>query len=286
MKIRFGKKTWKFISNFSKFNLSTIKVYMKTHHNIDLLIKDFNDKLLKVQSIVPQDVISEDLLKQSKETGIPNENYEGELYFLDAQLEEIQNNIRKERTTLLVSLCLNNKSKFIKFLENTNGVTYGLIKEALKALHDKLGNFTDYWTGCPEIDEFSFRKPWHVFKTKYMIHSMEKTTLLRDNLANYQIKAAFSYQDKLINEKSWDDICMFVSIITRPKKQEFEFSFNSSAFINSKELVGLDHSDRLKYYTEKLQESWERRSKYFNKLPLNIAIGILKSYWKKKTNLN
>ena len=61
-----------------------------------------------------------------------------------------------------------------------------------------------------------------------------------------------------------------------------EFSFSQKAFVKSQKLKGMNYSERLDYYMEQLDKQVEDQSKIFENLPLNIAIGIIKTYWQKK----
>ena len=285
MKIQFGTKTWDFISSFSDFNLSNVKEYMRSQSAVDDILKKQNDILIEMGTLIPEGVNTQQDIELAILEGRMAENYEGQIYVLESDMDELQEQLRVKRTELLTSLCKGNKKKFVHFCENTKGVDYGLIREAVKAILNKLGHFSDYWRDCPMVSSFKIRKPWSIFRTTYKLHDMDRNTLIRDHLANQQLKLAFSYEEELVKEEAWDNISLFVATITRPLFQEFEFSFSKNSFINSKAVVSIKHADRLEYYMEKLEKSWKKRSVIFEKLPLAVAIGIIKYYWQKKKEL-
>jgi len=56
MKIKIGKKTWRFVDSFADFNAETIAVYMSIHNELDRLLDEANAVLEKAEALIPSDI--------------------------------------------------------------------------------------------------------------------------------------------------------------------------------------------------------------------------------------
>ena len=282
MKIKIGKKTWRFVDSFADFNAETIAVYMSIHNELDRLLDEANSVLEKAEALIPSDIETKEDEEIALLQGRIGPDYEKKVLLLDAELDDLQNQIRNKRTDLLVSFCTVNKDSFAEYCLNTVGFSNSLIVEALNHIFDKIGNFGDYWDKCPPVESFAVRASMLPFSVNYKIHDFENTTLLRENIANQKIKQAFEYSSEIVNQQSWDNIKMFIATIVRPTSQPKEFSFAHKAFIKSRKLKGMNSSERLEYYMERLEQQTAQQAEIFAKLPLPVIIGIVKAYWLKK----
>jgi hypothetical protein len=265
MKIDFGGTRFKFKESFGEFTLTTIKEYMSIHDDTEKLIEDHNEILKKVQDITPS--------AKTQQDDVAN------LIDLDSQLSEIQFNLTGKRIDLLCILC--NDASFRDFVENTDGVSYGVIKAALEHCLKKIGGFTDFWDSVPVIESFKVKMKGSLLRKKFKVHHFDKTSLYRETVASLQAQRALNHKTKL-DSGSWDDICQFVAMIVRPSNELEEISFTRKAFIKGKKTKGLSHSDKLSLYIERFEAVWKKRAKTFKNLPLTIAVGVLKDFFQKK----
>ena len=255
---------------------------MSVHNDIEKLHEEQNDIILKAQALLPEDIQTEEDHQIAVLEGRIPEDYDRQVLYLSSQIDEIDNKIGQKRTDLLIELCLNNKNKFSKFCLESPEYGYSLAREAVKHLFAKMGDFADYWDAAAPVESFAARVGVLPFKTHFKLHDFESTTLLRENIANQRIKEAFAFSEEIVQDKDWDNICKFIATIVRPASEIKEFSFSQKAFVKSQKLKGMNYSERLDYYMEQLDKQVEDQSKIFENLPLNIAIGIIKTYWQKK----
>lgn len=257
-KIKIGPKFFKFKNSFNDFNLEDIKIYMQLHDKLEEkeLIWENKSKQLEVNKDVKQ------------------------ILQLSADMDAVD----MEKNAIYMDLLLllaQKKEKLKHYLETKKGITNGIIKACVRALLQHYGNFTDYWNSCPPVESFKIKVPGRLFYQTFKVHDMDKTLLLRETLANFQAQQALNEKIRL-SAGSWDGIYKFLAIIVRPKNQIEEVSITKNAVVNTKELKGFDMTQQLEYYKERLEANWEKRAAYFDKLKINIAIGALKCYWKKK----
>ena len=307
LKIQFGNRKFKFKSSFSDFNLSDIKIYMSNHKEVEDLIEKYEPvvnkitelqenlekcavKLHKVKRILRFFELYPDCITDKREKFSEHcikyysnlsEQATKELIHQDSIASDLQFKLTTKRIDMLCMMC--SSKSFRSFVENKRGLTYQHIKDSLKFIFEKLGSFNDYWELCPIVEEFSVAMPRKFFRRKFKVFDMNKNTLLRETLAGIQAQRAFNYKSKL-DSGFWDHICTFTAMIVRPINEKDEFAFNNKSFINSKKIANLSFSDKLEYYKEQFENSWNKRAAFFEKLPLNIAIGVLKGYFKKKMN--
>lgn len=262
IRIQFGRKSFRFYSSFSEFNLSTVKDYMTAYDEYDKQLQKFKDKTNLVASL-PDDRVER-------------------LIELSAEIDDITMQLHSAKIEILQSVCL--KDSFSYFATNTKGVDYEIINTALLHIVDRLGHFDKYWDSCPPVNSFKHKPPKSILSKHYAVHSMDSNTVIRTEMASMQLKQAFKYKNQLDAGK-WNNICNFCAVITRPLLQKDELGKKDS-FIKIKELKSMNHADRLAYYSKKLIASQEKLAEKYSNLPLSIAIGVIKEFWKKKNEIH
>ena len=258
--IQFGRKIFKFKSSFSEFNLDDVKEYMAAYEQYENCLKEYNDTYLLVQGLKSSEV--------------------ERIRVLQADIDDCIIKIHQSKVAILQSLC--KSSQFTFFAENTVGVDYDLINQALSFLSKNLGDFTSFWDACPPVNSFSFRPKGSLLRKNYCIHDMKNNTVVRAEMASNQLKLAFSIKSELDASK-WDNINLFCAVITRPLSQKKEIG-RKDYFVNSKKLKGLSFSERLTFFSEQLSEYQQNTANKMEVLSLQVAIGLIKEFWKKKAN--
>lgn len=259
LKVKFGKKEFKFRSSFEEFDLVVIHEYMTAMDQYDSYIKKYEDNALLIASL-PSDRV-------------------GRIGELIAEGDAITMQIHSSKIKILHSLCIS--AGFSYFATSTKGVDYDIIHDAAQALINKLGHFDVYWNTCPTIQSFTHKPKKKLFKKNYCIHEMEGNTIVRTEMAAKQLKQAFEHKKQLDSGK-WDRISEFCAVIARPLLQKDEIA-KANSFVTFEELKGMNHSDRLAYYSDKLMKAKTKLTVDFKNLSLPIAIGLIKEFWKKKT---
>lgn len=256
--IVFGRKKFRFKSSFSEFDLENTKAYMSAYQDYDAAMLELEDNTRLV-------------------AGMDSVNYL-RLQELSAKNDEIIMQIHSAKIAILQSVCTS--KTFTQFCEDTRGVDYEIINQAAHAVTEKLGNFDTFWDNCPPVNSFKHRAKKKLFAKNYCLNEMDENTLLRTHLATMQLKQAFVHKEQLDSGK-WDDICSFCAVIVRPLLQSTEIG-SKGAFVQHKELKGMNHADRLSYYSQLLEKQQKELTKAFENLSLPVAIGLIKEFWKKK----
>lgn len=258
IRIQFGRKSFRFCNSFSEFDLSNISSYMKAYDKYEKELQKFNDNVHKISSL-PSDRIER-------------------IIELSAENDQIIMQLHSCKIEILQSICTS--KKFTYFATNTKGVDYDVINQALLNIINKLGHFDDYWDRCPPVNSFTHKSPKCIFKKHYAVHEMDSTTVVRAEMASIQLKQAFNHK-KQLDAGKWDNIKSFCAVITRPLLQKDEIAKKRS-FVKIRELKGMNHADRLAFYSKKISETQDNLAEIYDNLPLPIAIGVVKEFWKKK----
>lgn len=272
-KIKIGSKTWKFKTSFGEFTCSNIKDYMNIHKTMDDVREKYNAEVNSIKPLENSFIQQLDYEESKKIKGLISDAIDN--------CASLQMQIHLIRVDLLSALCYS--SSFKDWALSTKGVDKETIDTCLKYIFEKLGNFNDFWNSTPIVEKFSLGSSFgaSLFKTKYQVHEMDSTSLIREAISQNILNRAMNERSKL-DQGYFDDLVKFVATIVRPASQKEEISFSSKAFIKGKNVKGLSYSEKLTYYTEKLEEATLKRMKQFENMPLSIAIGVILCYFQKK----